>query len=461
MAPGAFKVFGSTRQTLLPHPFVNIEIKEVSPTRKGLSVALDLPEVAAEHQAVLADFSKQARLPGFRPGKAPANLVARRFGKEIVEDFKRKVLDKAVKAGLAELKLNVIEIFDVNAGELAPDRACTITFTVDLRPEFALPKYDGLAVAATTAEVTDAEVDAVIEGIRAERADFKVVDRPSQKSDYLKLSYEGSIGGRPILEIVPDKQIYGKVPMTWEEVEGGADGTIPGLGLALGGLKVGDKKEIPLAFPAEFPAAPALAGQSAIYAVEALEVRERALPALDEAFFKAQQVDGLDGLKTGVRRQLVARKEQENRQNRRRQVVDALNAQVDFPLPEGLIEAETDRILRHFIEEQMRRGVPEEQFEKDKKNIHDGARRSATARVKTQLILARIADQEKVAATERDIDTYLYREAARGNQKPEKLARDLSKDRDRLRSVQQSIIFDKTLDLLVDRAKVADAPTPS
>ena len=105
----------------------------------------------------------------------------------------------------------------------------------------------------------------------------------------------------------------------------------------------------------------------------------------------------------------------------------------------------------------MRRGVPADQFEKDKQTLHDGASKAARTRVKTQLLLAKIAEIEKLTVTEKDIDTFIYRESMMNNQKPEKLVKELTQDREKLRSVQQSIIFDKALDLLVSRATVSTA----
>jgi len=102
----------------------------------------------------------------------------------------------------------------------------------------------------------------------------------------------------------------------------------------------------------------------------------------------------------------------------------------------------------------MRRGVPQEQFEKDKKELFEGARKAAAGRVKLQLILAKIAEAEKIQVGERDIDAFIYREAMRTNQKPDKLIKELSKDRSQLRSIQQSIIFDKAVDFLVSKATV-------
>ena len=433
---------------------MNVQLNNVSDTRKSLVVTLDPAEVDAVHQGVVAEFAQQARIPGFRPGKAPAGMVAKRFAKDIAEEFKQKVISKAYRDALEKQKLDVLNIVDVQPGEVAVGTPAEVTVTLDVRPEFTLPDYVGLPTEVAPIDPTDAEVDAVIEGMRAERAEFKVADRPAVKSDYVKLAYEGTIDGKPITDLAPDKQIYGKVPQTWEEVEGANEGVIPGLGLQLAGLKPGDKKDVPVTFPADFAAVPALAGKAAVYAVEVQEIRERALPPLDEAFFKANRVDNLEGLKAGVRNQLKMQKESQNRTEQRRQVSEALAAKVDFAVPDSLVENETQSVLRQFIEENMRRGVPQEQFEKDKKELFDGARKAAAKRVKIQLLLAKIAEAEKLQVSEQDIDQFIYRESMRTQQKPEKLVKSLTTDREQLRAVQQSIIFDKSIDFLVSKATV-------
>lgn len=437
---------------------MNVQLNSVSATRKNLVVTLDPSEVDAEHQAVIAEYVKLARLPGFRPGKAPAAMVAKRFAKEIGDEFKQKVVAKAYRSSLEKEKLDVLNVVNVEEGKIELGLSAAITITLDVRPEFKLPDYTGLPTEIAPTEATDAEVDSVIQGLRTERADFKAADRPAKKGDYLKLAYEGTIDGKPVADLVPDKQLYGKVPQTWEEVDGEQEGVIPGLGKQLAGLKAGDKKDVAIAFPPTFGAAPALAGKHASYAVEVQEVRERVLPPLDEAFFKSQQADSLDALKQNVRNNLKLQKEYQNRSAQRRQVTEALAARVEFPVPDSLVEAETQGVLRNFIEENMRRGVPQEQFEKDKKELFEGARKAATNRVKLQLILAKIAEAEKLEVSAGDIDAFIYREAVRTQQKADKLAKSLAGDRDQLRSIQQSIIFDKAVDFLVSKATVKTVP---
>ncbi|OIR07359.1 trigger factor [mine drainage metagenome] len=434
---------------------MNIQINDLSATRKNLVVSLEANEVDAEHKAVVSQFCRLAQLPGFRPGKAPVAMVIKRYGKDIEGEFRQKVVSKAFQEATSKDDIAVAAVAKIDEGTIEPGAAATVTITVDVHPEFEVPEYVGLPTEVSAVDATEQEIDAIVEGMRAERAEFKTVERAAQKGDYVKLGYEGKVDGKPVAEIAADRQIYAKVPQTWEEVEGEHEGLIPGLGKQLAGLKTGDKKDVTIEFPATFEAVPALAGKSAVYSLEIQEVRERVLPVMDEAFFKSQNATDLETLRASIRENVKGQKEMQNRSGQRRQVIDAVCAKVDFPLPEALVEGELQSVLRQFIEENMRRGVPQEQFEKDKKEIVEGARKAAAQRVKSQLILSKIAEKEKIEVVERDFDAYIYRETMRTGEKPEKIVKSLTEDRDHLRSVQRGIIYDKTVDFLVSKATVS------
>ncbi len=438
---------------------MNVQISDINETRKTLTVTLDKGEVQGEYTVLLGEFTKQASLPGFRPGKVPAAMVAQRFSKELKEEFKSKVIGKAYRDGLEQSKLEVLSLVDVEEGAIEPGLSAAIKLTVDVSPTIKLPDYIGLELEVQVTEPTESEMDNVIEGLRAERADFKVAERAAAKGDYVRFGYTGTLAGKPLTEIVADKAIYAAAPQTWEEVEGANEGLLPGMSKLIASLKTGDKKTVEVAFPADFAAVPALAGKTVVYAIDVQEVRERVLPAMDEAFFKSHQVDDLAGLKTQVRAQLTARKDYANRSAQRRQVTDALAAKANFPVPESLIASERDGILRQFIEENLRNGVPQDKLEENKKELHEGASKAAVNRVKVQLLLAKIAEAEKLKVDEKDFNNWLMREAMRSGQRPDKLAKDLTKDRDQVRAIQQQILFDKTLDFLVSKATVKTATT--
>jgi len=438
---------------------VNIQVNDLSVTRKSLVVTIDANEVENEHKAVVSQFLKLAQLPGFRPGKAPAAMVVKKFAADIEGEFKQKVMSAAYKAASEQKQVQIAAITNIEDAGIEVGKPAVITVTVDVQPEFQLPEYIGLPTEVAAVEVTDAEVDAIIENIRAERAQFKTAERASEKGDYLKIAYEGTIDGKAIAEIAPDRLVYGKVPQTWEEVEGANEGLIPGLGNQIKGLKAGDKKDVTIQFPAEFTAVPALAGKTAVYSVEVQEVRERVLPAIDDEFLKSNRAESLDGFKASVRDNLKVQKEMQNRSGQRRQVLDALLSKVDFALPESLVQQETQEVARQFITDSMRRGVTQQQLEADKDKIFETAKTTAASRVKSQLVLTKIAEKESIEVNDRDFDTYIYRETMRSGEKPEKIIKELTQNRDLLRSVQRGIIFDKTVEFLVTKATVSTAQT--
>jgi trigger factor len=438
---------------------VNVQITDINDTRKTLTVTLDKGEVDGEYNVLLGEFSRQVSLPGFRPGKAPAAMVAKRFSKELKEEFKSKVVGKAYRDGLEQSKLQVLSLVDVEEGSIEPGLSAAIKLTVDVRPEIKLPEYVGIETEVQPTDPTEAEVDGVIEGLRAERADFKVAERPAAKGDYVRFGYTGTLDGKPLDEIVGDKKIYSAAPQTWEEVEGANEGLLPGVSKQLAGLATGDKKSIDVSFPADFAAVPALAGKTVAYAIDVQEIRERVLPPMDEAFFKGNQVDDLEGLKTQIRANLKARKDYANRSAQRRQVSETLATRASFPVPESLIGSEREGILRQFIEENIRNGVPQEKLEENKKELYESATKAATTRVKVQLLLAEIAEAEKLTVDEKDFNNWLMREAMRSGQRPDKLAKDLGKDRDQIRAVQQQLLFDKTLDFIVSKATLKTVTT--
>jgi hypothetical protein len=155
----------------------------------------------------------------------------------------------------------VLNVVSVDEGKIEQGASAAITVTSTCRPEFALPDYVGLPTTIGTVDPTDAEIDSVIQACGPSAPTLRPAERAAAKGDYVKLSYEGSIDGKKISEIAGDKQLYAKVPQTWEEVEGANEGIIPGLGKQLAGVSKGDKKTVTITFPGGFPAGAGPRGQ--------------------------------------------------------------------------------------------------------------------------------------------------------------------------------------------------------
>lgn len=434
---------------------MKVELKDLTETRKQLVVAFEAAEIDQEHNRVTGEFVRQARIPGFRPGKAPLALISKRFEKEIADELRQAVVTKAYRDGTKEAGVEVLTVVDAPEPVITVGAPAEVAITLEVHPKFDLPDYKGLPVKAGEISVTDAEIDQVIENIRRERAEFKTVEREAQTGDYVKFGFEGTLDGQKIAELVPDRPIYGTMPQTWEEA-GSEEGLLPGAGKHVVGLKAGESKVGDITFPEGFTI-PALAGKTGNYTFTVQEVRERALPPIDEAFLKLQGAATVDELREQVRKGLTQQKEGADRADRRRQVADALAAKVEFAIPESLIENETDVLLHQLVEQNIRRGIPQEELEKNKEQLYAGARQAAVGRTKVRMLLLRIAEAEKLGVTREDINHAVYREAMRSSQKPEKIVKDLEKNRDRLQYFQQNILLDKALDFLVGQASVSPA----
>jgi trigger factor len=434
---------------------VKTDLQDVTDTRKTLAVTLEANEVEAEEKSLLDQFSKMAKIPGFRPGKAPLSIVRQKHAKDIAGELKQRVMAKAYQDGSKEAKVELVNVIDVQESEIVAGQDITVTFTIDVRPEFTVENFKGLELQGLSEAIEDKDIDEAIDGIRKEKAEFSPVEREAAEGDYVKFSHEGSIDGAPISEIVADKPVYAKMPQTWEEI-GSDQGLIPGLGDQLQGLKTGDKSDLEVEFPADFTVEE-LQGKKAVYSVEILEVRERKLPEMDDAFFEAQQVKTLDELKERVKGWIEGQKKQERKADLRRQVSEKLTASVDFSLPESLVEAETENSMRQVVMENMQRGVAQDQLEANKEDIHAQSRQTAESRVKLQLILSQIAEKESVEVSDQDMSQFVFSQAYQSGQKPDQFVKELKKDQNRLRMAQQSVLFDKTLEMLCDEAKVSDS----
>lgn len=431
------------------------DLQDVTDTRKTLAVTLEANEVEAEEKSLLDQFSKMAKIPGFRPGKAPLSIVRQKHAKDIAGELKQRVMAKAYQDGSKEAKVELVNVIDVQESEIVAGQDITVTFTIDVRPEFTVENFKGLELQGLSEAIEDKDIDEAIDGIRKEKAEFSPVEREAAEGDYVKFSHEGSIDGAPISEIVADKPVYAKMPQTWEEI-GSDQGLIPGLGDQLQGLKTGDKSDLEVEFPSDFTVEE-LQGKKAVYSVEILEVRERKLPEMDDAFFEAQQVKTLDELKERVKGWIEGQKKQERKADLRRQVSEKLTASVDFSLPESLVEAETENSMRQVVMENMQRGVAQDQLEANKEDIHAQSRQTAESRVKLQLILSQIAEKESVEVSDQDMSQFVFSQAYQSGQKPDQFVKELKKDQNRLRMAQQSVLFDKTLEMLCDEAKVSDS----
>lgn len=438
---------------------MKVTIEEVNNTRKKLHVTVAADEIAQEEGALLKEFAKSARLPGFRPGKAPAQMVKAKHKKELAAELNRKLISKAYDEARKESKLEVYAVVDVEGGEFEAGKDADVTLTVDLKPEITLPEYKGLEVKVAPVEVTEKEFDQTKDYILNQRAQYDVVETAAKKGDYVKLSYTGKIGDQLIDEIAPERKVFGTQTNTWEEA-GAEEGIgVPAIISGVVGLKAGDKKTVTEKFGDEHEVE-ALRGKEGSYELEVHEVREKKLPAIDEAFLKGFGVDSAEQWEERIREDIKRQKEQQSDGLKRQQIIDELVKAVAVELPQSAIEQEREGILRDVVARNQQRGVTEEQLDAEKEGIYARATEDATQRVKAQFILGEISEKEKIKVENEDMQRAILSQAMQMRVAPDQLVKELQKNRELLVNLQRNVLLQKTLDFLVESAKVVETSEP-
>lgn len=432
---------------------MNLEIKEAGDARKIVNVSFDVDEMSEKGNQVCKELSRIANIPGFRKGKAPEQVIRKKYATEIIQELNRKVSTAAYEAVLENKDIKVYSILKVDAGDVQLGIPATVEVTVDIEPDFELPKYEEFELTTHPTEVKDEEVDKELDSLRDQRASFEEVERAIVEGDYVKCSYEGMLDGSPVAELLPDKPMYGKQTNTWEEA-----GQAKGLGVdaiaqAVIGMKKEEKKEVDADFAKDFEVAP-LAGKKVIYSLEIHEVREKKAPAADdEEFLKSLKVENLDDLKKKIKDDLLSRKERENIDGKRSQVTQKFLEIPDFPLPQQAVEDESKSIFQSNIQRAVQQGAKQEDMESKRDELWNEAQVQGKARVKITITLSRIAELEKIEVSNEDLAQAATREAMMMRADPQVYVQELAKDQARISRLRQDVLHDKTLELVASKAK--------
>lgn len=435
--------------------FVNINVTQenLSPCKKLLRIEVPVEEVDREFESVTRDFQKHVTLPGFRPGRAPREMVLRRFETDIESETRKNLISKAYKQVIEERNLDVVGQPDVEEIQFGRGQPMLFAVTMETAPEIELPEYKGLPVQLERAVVTEADAERALNLLREQRAQFQTVDRPAQLKDMVVINFSGTSEGKPLSELVPAAKGLNARTNFWVEL--GPNAFLPGFAEALLGARAGDRKTVPVRFPADFETRE-LAGCEVLYEIEVVEVKERVLPALDDEFAKSWGAENLEQLRAGVRRDLENELKYKQDKALRAQVIRALLNRVHFDLPESAVARETRHVVYDIVRENAERGVPRELIEKEKENIYAVATRNAKERVKLSFLIQKIAERENIRVSTEEIARRIEQLAALYRIPPDRLAKDLRK-RDGLIDIYDQIAHEKVVDFLVANAKVEEA----
>ena len=432
---------------------MNVDIKDAGVARKIATVNFDSDEVSKHESKACQELGKLVSIPGFRKGKAPVSVIRKKYAKELREELNRKVSTAAYEAVLEQKDIKIYSVLKVDAGELEPSQSASVEVTVDIEPEFELPEYKNYELTVEPTEVKDEDINKELDAIREQRASFDIVERPSANGDFVKCSYEGTIEDKAVAELVPEKPMYGKQANTWEEAGNQTGMGVDAIALGVVGMSAGDKKVITADFPKDFEVE-ALSGKSVSYDLEVHEVREKKAPSLDdEDFLKSLKIESVDELKKRVSEQIKIRKDQENENLKRKQITQKILEMEEFALPQQAVEEEAKAIFQNRIQHASKQGISASEIEKKRDEWWKESQTQGEARVKLTLVLARIAEEEKVSVEKEDLAQAATREAMMRREDPTKFIKELTQDRARLNRLREDIIYDKTLIKIAELSK--------
>jgi trigger factor len=376
--------------------------------RREIELEIPAENVQKATEKVARDIARVARIPGFRPGKAPVTIVRRRFADDIQGEVVQSLVPEYLEKALDEKKLVPVARPEVDKVEFKEGEPLRFRAVFEVLPEFELGEYKNLQVQVHEIEVGDAQVDKALEEMRDRVATFVPIEgRPAQDGDYALIKIAGMPAG-------------GGEPVQADNImcHLGAEETVASFTENLRGATPGETKKFQTVYPEDFPD-PKLAGKTYDYSVELQGIKEKKLPELNDEFAKdaASEPGGvttLAELRQKIRESLEAAKQQQESAQGREKMLEQIVKQHDFPVPEALIEHQMDTRLERVVRSLAAQGMDPRAANVDWMSLRRGQRDRAAADVKAELLLDRIATAENIEATEEDVEKELA-EAAQGS----------------------------------------------
>ena len=418
-------------------------VEDISTVKKKLNIEIAPDAVAQEMEKALADVAKKAKIPGFRPGKAPKNIVEKHYGDEVRSEVMHRLVTESYLQALQEHHLNPVDVPQIdNVSSLAKGSALTFTATVEVRPNFELGAYDGIEVKEETVAVTDEEVDQTIDRLREMYAQLEVVEgRPLENNDTAIIDFEGFREG---------KSIEGAKASDYM-LSFGSNSLIPGFEDQLIGMNRGETREIKVTFPADYNNKD-LAGKDATFSVSLKEIKKKVLPELNDEFAKdIGHNTSVAELKEGIKKDIEYRKKNDQASAQREALLSKLVDAHSFDVPPGMMARELQSMARSQATRIARQGVDVKAFDFAKFQAEN--KELAEKRVKGILLLDVIAEKEEIEVTDQEVNSALAVMARSANQTVDSVKKYYESLEGGLDNLRASLTREKALGLLLSRAK--------
>jgi trigger factor len=408
--------------------------------KHALDVEIPVEDVNSETGRVVEELQKRVRLPGFRPGKAPASLILKNFSDDVRQKVLEKLIPQALNKEFEANNLRVVGTPNVTDVHFHDGEKVHFKAEFEVYPEFELKEYRGISVPYHDPEVTEEDVEKRIEEIRDQKATYANVDpRPLEDGDFAVMSLESLEGVEPPVQA--DE-------MTIEV--GGAD-SLEGFTEALRGMSPGEEKEFEVTYPEDY-GQERLAGKTVKFRAKVTGVRKKELPELNDEF--AQDLGDyrtMDELRAAVKKSLFDQRQEEAQREAKDKIVEHMVDEHEFPVPEAFVTRQIENRVEQRLRTLSQQGVDPKSFNLDWDSIKQAQREPATREVKASLLLSRVAEKESIGATRDEVDKQVERMARQQREAFAPLRIKMEKD-GTLNRIASHIQTEKTLNFLFEHA---------
>ncbi len=413
--------------------------------KRELVIEIPVNVVQQQAESVTARYARAARIPGFRPGHAPHTLVRHRFRDEIRHEVVQSLLPKFFATAVKDQKLAVAGQPHFDDLKFEDDRPLTCKATFEVYPEIELREYKGLEAEEEPTAVTEVDIAEALEELRERVATFEVFnDRPALDDDYLTVSYRG----RDLKD--PERR-----PIEVHEaiIHLGGKGTVAAFTENLRGSKPGEVREFEVTYPDDYPQK-SLAGRIFGYRVEVQSIKKKVVPAIDNELAKSvSESKTLEELRGELREDLKKRRQLQVESATKRKLLEGIVNTHEFPVPEGLLEAQLDAKLENRMSRLAIQGIDPRTAEIDWHKVREELRPEAEKGVRASLILEKIADAEKIDVADEEVDEIIREMAQEGHETPAAVKTRLTRDGGVAR-IQATRRNQKALDFVYRNAKI-------
>jgi trigger factor len=434
------------------------EFIDVSDTQKNLVVEIPSTVVDAEIDKVARDYSKAARVPGFRPGKVPAKVVRQRFRDQILHDVAHGLIPRAVDEALRERGVEPVDTPDIRDVVVEEGQPLKFTATFETVPPIEPGEYATITIHQKSAAVPETDVDEALNNLRERGARYEpVVGRGIEKGDSVVMDLVRTAYARqeePLVVIAGEEPPRGEPQTDKHEgvtVEIGAPANPPGFDDQLMGVREGVDKTFDVKYPPDY-AIQELAGTTVTYLVHVKAIRQRVVPALDDEFAKdLGEFENLDALRARVRADLEHEAKHEAEREARSELLKQLASRVTFEVPGSLLDREIDRRMEEFVRRLMDQNIDPMKVNVNWEEFREKQRDAASEAVRSALALDEVARREHIAATEEDVNAEVERYAERSGRTAAAVRATLEKEGGIAR-LYSGLRREKTVDFLLSKA---------